>query len=132
MFKQLLNLTITIIFSIFLLSEVQATEKCQGKLLNGHSLDSQAFVISDIYQGLDIEGEISGSDAELLVGFFIESLQCLTSEKGLVALELKGTCRNIERGNFLSKTCFVNSRIGYFLLTFDMMEGAHLIFNRFD
>ncbi len=114
------------------MSGAYASEGCQEKMLNGHDLDSKAFIISDIFEGLDIEAEIKGRHAEMLVGYFIDSLQCLAEDKNLSLLELKGTCRNIEVGNFLSKTCYVHSKIGYFIITFNMLEGAHLIYNRFD
>ena len=109
-----------------------ASDKCQEKMLNGYNLYSQAFTVSDIYQGLDIEGDINGHQAETIVSYFIESLECLSDHKSQKALQLKGTCRNIEVGNFLSKSCYISSKIGYFIITFNMMEGAHLIYNRYD
>jgi hypothetical protein len=128
MFKYVL---LMIILSSFVL-EVQAYETCREKILNNFSVDSKAFIINDISEVINLNAPVSGNQAEKLIVHLIQSIDCLVEENDISHLELKGSCLNIEPGNELSRACYIHSRIGYFNISFSMMDEAHIIFSRFD
>ena len=42
------------------------------------------------------------------------------------------SCREIQKGNPDSRVCYVETEVGYFFVTRDMMENVSVVFNRYD
>ena len=41
-------------------------------------------------------------------------------------------CREIQKNNPDSRVCYVETEVGYFFVTRDMLENVNVVFNRFD
>lgn len=65
-------------------------------------------------------------DAEFLVRTLFEEMCPEVPEI------MNSNCRNLMKNTPYSRACMVETRVGYFFLTRDMLDGVHVIFNRWD
>lgn len=120
------KLIVFIVLSLVGISNLSAND-CYGKALNDYSSDSVAyqFFNEDVYGDFEQKGEKAAVDSIRLLE---EKLNCHKN-----AFEVKKvSCREIMPGNALSKACYVESNLGYFFISVDMMDKVNLVFNRWD
>jgi len=125
----------TVLFG--LASASLADEKhCLNRLTENHTRDSYAFNINLD----DLEMRDYGND-HLAQSIFI--IREALSKAGCNSRNdvnfskspegrAKSYCKNVSRHTNTSRVCFVESSIGYFFVTSDLLYTAHVIFNRWD
>ena len=94
---------------------------CQEKLL-GIRTDSSVFHIPSF--GMFRDGYVPAKQA---VGHLVAK-KC-TGENVVI---YKNVCRNVEKGNPFSKACYLESNVGFFIVSRDLFDGMNIIFNRWD
>lgn len=123
------NLFIVALLSLsFLAGEAHAD--CYRNLSNDFK-DSQSFQISniDVSEGFV---EAPKNNALQAVRQLANRLGCEKSELKLDDVKSSISCRDVAPGISVSKVCYVESDLGYFLVSKDMLENMNIIFNRWD
>jgi len=110
-----------------------ANEDCYQKISNDYSSDSRSFQVYDS----DLNGDFSENpieySKEALLHVVTEQVGC--EEKELIFNEKAITleaCKEIVPGNPMSRVCYLESNLGYFFVTMDMLDSVNIIFNRWD
>ena len=99
-------------------------ESCFRNISN-HYMDASSAYISDVDEGLH-ESDSLVTRATYLVKKSLIKQGC--SHTVVDTLEI----RNVECNSFVTDVCCVNTSIGFFYVTFDYVQGAHIIWNRWD
>lgn len=104
-----------------------ANQDCYQAALNNFSADSVAYRIYD--EDISSAFEDNAEKASVRAVRKLEgNLGC--ADKSFEVAEV--SCKEVMPGNALSKVCYVESQLGYFFISIDMMEGVNLVFNRWD
>lgn len=125
----------TFIFSILISQTIFASaETCINKVTQDNRYDSRSLTFNaDEYV---FENDHVG-DSYNLIRLFIERKGCgrkdirFTAGPGSVRSG-KAVCNNVAKGYHHSRVCYVESNIGFFFVMRDMMNGATVVYNRWD
>lgn len=116
-----------IVISLFASLAASADYDCYRKALDDFSVDSKAFQIHD--EDAAVMFEDSAERASFKAIRELEAkLKC--AEKSFEISEI--SCKDVVPNNSLSRVCYVESQMGYFFISMDMMEGFNVVFNRWD
>ncbi len=116
-----------IVISLVASLAVSADYDCYRKALDDFSVDSKAFQVHDE------DAAVMFSDLPEKASFkAIRELEAMLGcvEKSFEISEI--SCKEVVPGNSLSRVCYVESNMGYFFVSMDMMEGLNIVFNRWD
>lgn len=125
--------------SSFAKSKVDEME-CLERLTGTFSYDSKSFVQNtDIIDGkhnVSYENNAlvnaAGTVKILLESKFGCDLDYISFERLYSGEKAKASCVNIIPGDSYSKACYVETNVGYFFITWDMLTAVHTTFNRWD
>lgn len=104
-----------------------ANYDCYKAALNDFASDSMAYQIYD--EEISMAFEDNGVNAS------VKAVRSLESKLGCVekSFEIsKASCKEVVPGNSISKVCYLESQLGYFFISMDMMEKVNIVFNRWD
>lgn len=105
---------------------------CYDKFIEDGAYDSRSFQIPDYQLDNDFESESLDLSKEAVVQV-AKNLGCHESELGLHNKSAQvARCQEIVPGNELSKVCYLESNVGYFMISKDMLSNVNIIFNRWD
>lgn len=104
-----------------------ANHDCYRAALNDFSSDSMAYQIYDEDISMAFEDN-GGKASERAVRRLENRLGCV--EKSFEIQNI--SCKEVVPGNAISKVCYVESQLGYFFISIDMMEKVNIVFNRWD
>ena len=128
---------IFIILSILLLSaSATAENSCSGKLTYGYEKDSMAYSV-DLD---DLEIREYGND---YLAFSIAIIRGILRKRGCSKSDInfkrtplgrysRSLCKLVVPGVDMSRVCYVESSLGYFNVSWDMLTSTHVIYNRWD
>jgi predicted DNA binding protein len=128
------KIIVVIMLSLVAFSIVEtAHADCFQKLTNDYRNDSRSFQIQDS----DVEAEfdinpISFSKSAVL---FIIKEQVDCSANAINFSDKSNSdkaCREISPGKSSSKICYLETNLGYFFISLDMLGTANITFNRWD
>lgn len=119
------------LFIIFIsLVSLSASADCQFDFMNKFEvMDSKAFSMHDN----DLEGDFYESSEEYVrevVINLVSEVKSCQKEKAVFISDVN--CMELIPGKPFSKNCVVESRIGYFFISLDMLDNINIIFNRWD
>lgn len=119
--------SLILIFSLFF--SLGAFADCYDKLISKPPYDSRSFFVYQALYEVDAEELNEASSVNVVHKLLKDKVGC--QEKSLEQ-EYRSSCKELMPGKSWSKVCYVESQMGYFVIQMDMMEGAHVIFNRWD
>ncbi|MCO4794388.1 MAG: hypothetical protein KC493_11780 [Bacteriovoracaceae bacterium] len=119
-----------IIVSLSLIFSLNSMASCYDLLTYEPPYDSKSFFINEALSSVDAEDLNPSSATRILKNLL--SIQVGCSEKSTSNLKVEASCSELRPGRSWSKVCFIESNLGYFTVQMNMMEGAHVIFNRWD
>lgn len=125
-----------IAFTLLLSTAAMAENTCPAKLTYGHERDSMAYTI-DLD---DLEIRDFGNDH---LAFSIAIIRELMRMRGCTKSDInfketplgryaKSLCKLVVPGVEMSRVCYVESNIGFFNISWDMLTSTHIVFNRWD
>lgn len=110
---------------------VQANE-CYMKFVEEGNLDSRSFQIDDQNISSDFDDDSISFSKEAIVQV-AKSLGCAQSDLGFDNKNMGGeSCQELIPGKSFSKICYVESDVGYFMVSKDMLDHVNIIYNRWD
>lgn len=104
-----------------------ANYDCYKAALNDFASDSMAYQIYD--EDISMAFDDNGVKAS------VKAVRSLESKLGCVekSFEIKNvSCNEIVPGNSVSKVCYIESQLGYFFVSMDMMDQVNIVFSRWD
>jgi hypothetical protein len=115
---------------LFLAAGNSFAESCRSKLLG--RLDSKSHFLSS--EQLDRIKSEQGTPAfaRSVIAILTKKLDCEEESITFHTGERSNACKSIINGKPHSRVCLIESEEGYFLVTVDMMENAHVLFGRWD
>lgn len=119
-----------IIISLSLIFSLNSMASCYDLLTHKPPYDSKSFFIDEALSSVDAE-ELSPLSATRILKNLL-SIQVGCSKKSTFDLKVEASCSELRPGRSWSKVCFLESSLGYFTIQMNMMEGAHVIFNRWE
>lgn len=123
--KKLVMLFVLFFSALSMAESVQAS--CYEKLLNGFSVESNAFQVYDE----DADENFYDYPEEVSLKLIKKLEKKLVCGKGEIIVN-KVNCVRIAPNIPQSLACYGESRNGYFFINSDMMGNFNIIFNRFD
>ncbi|TNE96407.1 MAG: hypothetical protein EP326_13420 [Deltaproteobacteria bacterium] len=102
---------------------------CYDKLIAEPPFDSKSFFVQEALYEVDAQELNESSSVHVVEKLLRDRIGC--EEKSL-SRGVEVSCKELMPGKSWSKVCYVESEMGYFVIQMDMMEGAHVIFNRWD
>ena len=127
--KKLL-LLFAFLLSLPIASVVANSENCRSNFLKDYKGDSRSFKIADEALVNDFDSRPKSYTIEA-----IKSLSQDLSDKSGLNCHIKiskSSCREVAEGIPSSMVCYLESEIGYFIVSKDMLSGVNIIFNRWD
>jgi len=119
----------SLILLVSLFFSLGAFADCYDRLISEPPHDSRSFFVYEALYEVDAE-ELNESSSKAVVQKLLkDKIGC--QEKSL-NVEFRASCKELMPGKSWSKVCYLESQMGYFVIQMDMMEGAHVIFNRWD
>lgn len=127
---------VLILIALFLSSALFAENACPGKLTYGHERDSMAYTI-DLD---DLEIKDYGVDylatSIAIIRELLNMRECAPTDINFKQTPLGRTalsrCKEVVPSVPTSRVCYVESSIGFFTLSWDMLTSVHVIYNRWD
>ena len=132
-FMKIISLVIfTLTLSFLSESGYSSEEHCYKQLTKGNREDSSHFRIEG---DIDAFGNDFVQNATSAVKALIAELGC--SRKDINFMHgpdgyLKSSCVQHNRKKHYSRTCYIETNLGYFFVTWDPQVEVHLIYNRWD
>lgn len=126
---------ILIVAAILVTTNVFATaQTCIDRITRNNAVDSAS--ITFLAEDYDFENDHVG-DAYNLSRLFVSRKGCGKKDIRFTAgpdsmRSGKAICKNIVREKPHSRVCYIESNIGYFLVSRDMISGATVVYNRWD
>ncbi len=116
------------VFTIsFLSTSSDVFASCYQKLTKEHTRES--FVAS--VEGEKIEhGQTTKEKSLLAVQDVFARLDCQQDKEDYQISSL--SCKELVKGKWFSTVCYMESRWGYFFVSFDMFDNAHVAYARWD
>ena len=119
----------SLILTLSLLFSFGVYANCYDKLTSTPPYNSKSFFIYEALDKVHAEELNETSSVNIVDKLLKDKVGCLDKS---IELEFKSSCKELMPGKPWSKVCYVESRMGYFVIQMDMMEGFHVIFNRWD
>ncbi len=116
-----------LLFSLLL--SLGSNAACYDKLISEPPYDSRSFFIHEALYEVDAEELSESSSIRVIEKLLRDRVGC---QDKAIAESFEASCKELMPGKSWSKVCYVESQMGYFVIQMDMMEGAHVIFNRWD
>ncbi len=123
-----------LIFIMMIGLQGQAYSSCQHDFMSQNDiLDSKSFSLHEDNLSSDFESEGKKFAKEAVLNLFGEVKSCRES-LAQKSKDLIGDigCVQVLPGKSYSKNCMVESSVGYFFLSVDMLGNVNVIFNRWD
>lgn len=127
---------IALIIALLLSASLHAENTCPSKLTYDHERNSMAYTLD--LDDLDIKdyGEDQLATSIAIIRELLRMRSCSPTDINFKETPLGRTalsrCRQIVSNAPTSKVCYVESNIGFFYLTWDMLTSVHVIYNRWD
>ncbi len=125
-----------IFLALFFSMSLQADNACSSKLTYGHERDSMAYTID--LDNLEIT-EFGPDHLATSIAIIRELLKmrgCDPTDINFKQTPLGRTalsrCREVVPNVPTSRVCYVESSLGFFNLSWDMLTSVHIIYNRWD
>lgn len=107
-------------------------DSCYMKFVDDGSLDSRSFQIDDREISSDFDDDSMSFSKEAIVQV-AKSLGCEESDLGFSNKSFGGeSCQELVPGKSFSKICYIESDVGYFMVSKDMLDHVNIIYNRWD
>ena len=124
----------TLIMLFTAISALGSAQTCIDRITKNNMVDSTSITL--VAEDYVFENDHVG-DAYNLARLFISRKGCGRKDLRFTAgpdsnRSGKAICRNIANGKPHSQVCYVESNIGYFFVSRDMISGATVIYNRWD
>ncbi|EQC44490.1 hypothetical protein M899_2326 [Bacteriovorax sp. BSW11_IV] len=118
---------------VLLLSAMGANaNECYMKFVDDGNHDSRSFQINDIDLNNDFDEDAMSFSKEAIVQV-AKSIGCKAHDLGLANKNAMGeSCVEMIPGKPFSKVCYVESDVGYFMVSKDMLDHVNIIYNRWD
>jgi hypothetical protein len=126
---------ILIIATLLISSQIFASaQTCIDKITLNNTIDSAS--ITFVAEDYEFENDHVG-DAYNLARLFVSRKGCGKKDLRFTGgpdsgRSGKAVCRNIAKGKPHSMVCYIESNIGYFFISRDMVSGATVVYNRWD
>ncbi len=117
--KKLMMALVCLVLSQF--SYSNESIRCYDNLLSG-SIDSKLHQINIAHM----------ANTEPMKQYAVDGLKQLMLNCGCEPKFKKVQCGEAIKGNPLTKICYVESSLGYFLINKDYLDNLNIIFNRWD
>lgn len=127
---------IALIIALLLSASLHAENTCPSKLTYDHERNSMAYTLD--LDDLDIKdyGEDQLATSIAIIRELLRMRSCRPTDINFKETPLGRTalsrCRQVVPNAPTSKVCYVESNIGFFYLTWDMLTSVHVIYNRWD
>lgn len=130
------KLSLILLVTSFIASTAFAVNPCTWKLTYGHEKDSMAYTIDQDELELPEYGNDYVAESIAVIRGLLEMRGCSQSDinfkKTPIGRNAVSRCTQIVRGIPTSRTCYIESSLGYFSLSKDMLTSVHVVFNRWD
>jgi hypothetical protein len=134
--RQLLSIfSLVAVISLGWSSAYASTSSCELILSGNHSQNSSMYSVDQD----DLGDRDWGRD---FLGLAYYSIRYLLEKKGCSKDDInfgkgpfgraRSRCRYLVPNHQASHVCYVESNIGYFFLTWDMLTGINIVYNRWD
>ena len=107
-------------------------EDCYKRLTKGNSQDSSHFRLEG---DIDAYGNDFVQNATAAIKELIAELGCARKDINFMHGPygyLKSSCHHHNKKEHYSRSCYIETNLGYFFVTWDPQVDVHLIFNRWD
>ncbi len=106
---------------------------CFQKISNDYQDDSRSFQVQDDVLEKDFEEQPLAYAKEALIHLLKNEIGC---KENAISFNEKASadevCNELIPGKPYSKVCYLESNLGYFFISMDMMDSVNIIFNRWD
>jgi hypothetical protein len=124
----------TVLMMITSMNLLASAQTCIDKITHDNSVDSASIT----FQAEDYEFENDHvGDAYQLSRLFVERKGCGKKDLRFTGgpdsgRSGKAICKLIAKGIPHSRVCYIESNIGFFIVSRDMVSGATVVYNRWD
>jgi hypothetical protein len=108
---------------------------CLAVLTQNHQRDSFAMELNLVQAGIRHFGRDYQAEAIAVVRTSLQRMGChreaMNFGQGAQGRS-RHRCHKLVEGRELSRTCYIESNLGAFIVTYDFLDNAHVIYKRWD
>lgn len=123
------------LLSLISLPVVATERQCMSRLTQGFSLDGQSFVVNLDEARIRDYGRDYTAQAISVVRAVLDKAGCRANAVNFGQSSFgrsKHGCHQLVGGRELSRTCYIETNLGSFIVTYDFMDNAYIIYKRWD